>query len=451
MKIYQVADVHLGRRRLDGRLPDRDFAEAFEFVADAAIADQADVLLIVGDLFDRAQVEPAHLQQAQAVLRKLRAAGVAVIAVEGNHDRQSLHSPGQTWVQFLGDEDLLTLLRPRFDADGAVLEPWDPASRRGAFVDAGGVRFVGAGYLGAATPARVRQILARLDPARRHVLLLHAGPDYFVGEGGGFSKDDLQGLADAVCYLALGHIHKPMIHGDWACNPGSLEHCELREAASDRPGGKGTARGYAVVDLDPARARPTRIEIRAIPRRPVHHVDLDCTPFGNKTKHGADSLIEAAIEAISAASPTPDAVIDLWLTGRLNLNRVALDQAAAADTIAARAGVLAVAIDTTRLNVGFIGAGSGSAADADLPRDELERRAIQQLVDGEPLWGLDGERGQFADFLYELKETVREGKTVEEIAGKVATSPLVELIRWSKSGAAAPPNAKACDEAEVVS
>ncbi len=83
MKIFQVADVHLGRRRLDGRLPDCDFAEAFDCVARAAIDERADVFLIVGDLFDRAQVEPTHLQQAQAVLRKLRAAGIAVIAVEG--------------------------------------------------------------------------------------------------------------------------------------------------------------------------------------------------------------------------------------------------------------------------------------------------------------------------------------------------------------------------------
>ncbi len=61
MKILHAADVQLGRRRLDGRLPDKDFADAFAFVAGKAIEETADVFLIGGDLFDRAQVEPPHL------------------------------------------------------------------------------------------------------------------------------------------------------------------------------------------------------------------------------------------------------------------------------------------------------------------------------------------------------------------------------------------------------
>ncbi len=61
MKILHAADVHLGRRRLDGRLPDKDFADAFAFVAGKAIEEAGGVFLITGDLFDRAQVEPPHL------------------------------------------------------------------------------------------------------------------------------------------------------------------------------------------------------------------------------------------------------------------------------------------------------------------------------------------------------------------------------------------------------
>ena len=39
VKLFHVADVHLGRRRLDGRLPDSDLADAFGYVADKAIED----------------------------------------------------------------------------------------------------------------------------------------------------------------------------------------------------------------------------------------------------------------------------------------------------------------------------------------------------------------------------------------------------------------------------
>ncbi len=76
MKIFHVADIHLGRRRLDGRLPDGDFKRAFAHIADQAIRDRADVFLIAGDLFDRPAVEPPHLRQAQEVLAELKDKGI---------------------------------------------------------------------------------------------------------------------------------------------------------------------------------------------------------------------------------------------------------------------------------------------------------------------------------------------------------------------------------------
>ena len=69
MKIYHAADIHLGRRRLDGRLPDSDILAAFRFIAEEAIREKADVFLLAGDLFDRPQVDPPHLRQAQEVLQ----------------------------------------------------------------------------------------------------------------------------------------------------------------------------------------------------------------------------------------------------------------------------------------------------------------------------------------------------------------------------------------------
>ena len=431
MKIFHVADIHLGRKRLESRLPDHDLVAAFRFIAEAAIREKADVLLIAGDLFDRAQVEPSHLRQAQEVLRLLKNEDIPVIAIEGNHDKALVHSSEQTWVQYLADDDLLTLLRPSFNAEGAILEPWNERTRTGAWIDIAGVRFVGAGYLGAATPAKVRQILARLPAGPPIVLLLHAGPDYFVGEGGGFSKDDLHALEQSVCYLALGHIHKPMRHADWACNPGSPENCELREAAAgcDKKGVV-VPRGFAVVEIEPAAPeKPVKLEVRSNPRRPVHRVELDCTPFGSKTKNGAEALVAAAVKVIAALKPSADDVIDLWLTGRLNLNRIALDQAVAASEIGRSAGVFAVALDTTHLNVGEGFADANSADAADIPRDELERRAIRDLVEEHPLWGLGEKRQDFAELFYELKEAVRMGRTADEIAGQISTNPLVEFIR----------------------
>ena len=90
MKLIHAADIHLGRRRLDGRLPDTDFADAFRAIADEAIAGKADAFLLAGDLFDRPQVEPPHLRQAQEILTRLKAAAIPVIAVAGNHGISAL-------------------------------------------------------------------------------------------------------------------------------------------------------------------------------------------------------------------------------------------------------------------------------------------------------------------------------------------------------------------------
>lgn len=405
------------------------------FIAQAAIDDKADVFLIVGDLFDRAQVEPAHLRQAQEVLTLLKQAGIPVVAVEGNHDKAFVHSTDQTWMQYLAEDKLLVLLRPKFDAEGAILDPWAEEAGTGAWIEVGGVRFIGAGYLGAATPAKVRQIVARLDGDAPKVLLLHAGPDYFVGEGGGFSRADLKELEDKICYLALGHIHKPMIYGEWACNPGSPENCELREAANTRTSaGAVVERGYAVVEIDVEKpARPVKIDVRSNPRRDVYRVILDCTPFGSKTKNGAAALVAAAAKEIAQVKATPDAVIDLCLTGNLNLNRIALDQNLASAEIRSAVGVFAVSIDTTRLNIGEGFGALGAVGSASMPRDELERRAIRKLVDDSSSWGLDDDRERIADLFYELKESIRHGRESPELSDQIATSPLVEAIRAARA------------------
>ena len=436
MKLFHVADIHLGRRRLDGRLPHSDLAAAFGFVAEKAIEEKADVFLIAGDLFDRPTVEPPHLRQAQQILGRLKASGIRVIAIEGNHDRAFIHSEEPTWMQFLAEDDLLVLLRTSFDSTGPILSAWDSERRAGSWVELDGVRFVGAGYLGAATPFKTRQLVSRLEPDKTHVLLLHAGPDYFVGESGGFSLSDLQALNEKVCYLALGHVHRPMRHGDWACNPGSPENCDVHEASYDfGPDGNSVPRGYVKLEIDPAqRKKPTDLEIRSTPRRPVHRLTLDCSLFGNKTKDGAVALVQAAVKLIRAAEVLPHSVIDLRLTGRLNLNRIALDQAMASNAIETQAAVFAVSIDVKGLNVEG-SAGRDELVTEQCSREELEKAAIRAVVAEKYLWGLDHRDDEFAALFYELKESVRLRRTASELAEQVGRSSLLELICAANSPA----------------
>ena len=445
MKLVHAADIHLGCRRLEGRLPDEDFAQAFAFIATQAIAESADALLIAGDLFDRPQVEPPLLQQAMAVLRRLKSAGIPIVTIEGNHDRAFVHTDTPTWVNYLGQEDLLIHLRPRFDPAGAILEPWNTTTKSGAWIDLKGVRFTGAGYLGAATPSKLRQIVAALEKGPCHVLLLHAGPDYFVGEGGGYSVEDLRAARAAIRYLALGHIHKPFLVEDWACNPGSPENCDVREAGYGHgPKDGPRVRGYAVVTIDPAQpAIPPTIEIRDTPRRPCHRVDVDCTSFGNKTKNGAATLVAAASKAIKATGAGANAVVDLRLRGALNLNRISIDQVTASEQIRVDSGVFAVSLDLSGLNIeGFKVAGQADA-NAGATREEIEKLAIRRLVGEEPLWGLTDEQDGFSTLFYDLKEQVRTGRSDQEIAETISQSPLVDRVRAARLAPPATPKVEA--------
>jgi DNA repair exonuclease SbcCD nuclease subunit len=430
VKLIHTADIHLGRRRLDGRLPDTDFADAFRFITDQAIADKADAFLLAGDLFDRPQVEPPHLRQAQEILARLKAAGIPVIAVAGNHDKAFLNSDDPTWLDYLADDELLMLLATPFGPEGPVLVPWTPERRRGAWVEVGGVRFIGAGYLGAATPHKVRQIVDRLEPGRPQVLLLHAGPDYFVGESGGFSGEDLELIRQRVNYLALGHIHKPMLHEGWACNPGSPENCDLNESLYDRDkGGVPRPRGYAWVEIDPSLGKPRpAIEIRSNPRRPVLHLSLDCTPFSDGLKAGTAALEQAACGLIAERAAPTKAVVALRLTGRANFGRVAFDLEAVARNIVQAANVTAVFLDLSATELEGLSSAVGNV-EANLSREDIERGAIRGLVEEERLCGLDGEREAVASLFFELKEGVRTNKSMDELAELVNVSPLIERMR----------------------
>jgi DNA repair exonuclease SbcCD nuclease subunit len=433
MKIFQTSDIHLGCRRMGGRLPDTDMFEAFAFIANEAINAKADVFLLVGDCFDKPQVEPRHLRQAQHVLTKLKQADIPVIIVEGNHDKISLNSTSTTWLDYLAEDNLVILLRTIFDSDGPHFTAWNDIYKTGSYIDLFGVRFVGAGYLGAATPYKVREIASKLEPGQLNVLLLHAGPDYFVGEGGGFSSSDLSFVRKRVKYLALGHIHKPMLYENWAYNAGSPENCELREATYDLNLYKNiTKRGYAIIDINTNNQEsPVHIMPCSNPRRPVHRITLDCTPFGKKLKDGAAMLIGSASALICANNLNSTSVIDLTLTGKINLNRIALDQTAAEIEIEQNTNVAAVAINVTKLILESTT--THKYSHHTYPnRKELEKIAILQILNHDHLFGIDDGDQDFAYLLQNLKDGISANWSTDKIAEYLHQSYLIDRILDSK-------------------
>jgi exonuclease SbcD len=426
MRIVHCADVHLGRRRLDGRLPDTDFAVALGCVVSRAVEWKADAFLIAGDLFDNPQIPPPVLRQAASALAPLRKAGIRVLAIEGNHDRHLLGASRPTWVRYLAEEGLLTLLSVPFTADGPRITDYDPKTLEGTVAEHQGVRFVGAGYLGAGTPRKLQALLAALPAGEQPtVMLLHAGPEYFVGEVGGFGRALLQELHGKVTYLALGHIHKPMTHGDesgrpWAVNPGSPENCRLDESTQPGP------RGWAEVELDP-KALPglslSHVEIRDCPRRPVLRLELDITPLGNKLKAGVDAVAAAARKALEARKHAPESVVRLFLKGELNIGRVAIEPIELGQALAAQAGVAAVEVNLEAVKL-YTGRGNASQPLLNLSTAEIERQALEEVLRLRPPEELENCLPEVAQLATQLREQVARGAGPEAVLEMLEQSPL---------------------------
>ncbi|MHC4830282.1 MAG: metallophosphoesterase family protein, partial [Planctomycetota bacterium] len=86
MRILHTADWHLGRRLYGARLTS-DQAFALEGLIEITRDTRPDVVLIAGDLYDRAVPPPEAVRLLDEVLTRLtRELGTRVIVIAGNHD-----------------------------------------------------------------------------------------------------------------------------------------------------------------------------------------------------------------------------------------------------------------------------------------------------------------------------------------------------------------------------
>src|SRR5215210_8232786 len=118
MKFLHLADIHLGCRRYNLEERTKDFFRAwYDVITNHAIAEKVDFVLIVGDFFDRRNIDPQAMNHAMAGLELLREAGIPVVAIEGNHDQRDTVSD-HSWLRSLSGWGFLKLLEPTRDAEG---------------------------------------------------------------------------------------------------------------------------------------------------------------------------------------------------------------------------------------------------------------------------------------------------------------------------------------------
>lgn len=367
-RFIHVADIHLGYEQYNLVARANDFARAYVGMVDHAISTGVDFVLIAGDLFHRASADAWMLTQATHGLEKLRAAGIPVVAVEGNHDAQHMRKH-LSWMEFLADQGLLALLNVQTADNGHVaMVPWDEESRRGSWIDIAGARIYGIKYYGALTSRILESIADAIEPGPGEytILMLHAGIQGQVPHlHGGLTPHQLAPLHPPVDYLALGHVHKRLEMDGWIFNPGSTEINSMEEIDWEH--------GFFAVEVDTEATPIHRVTaVRSPDLRPFHRISVSAD--------GASSIEEFVArveERIAAAPPVADkAVIELHLGGVAEFKRqdVPLERLRGAAEL--HFDPLIVRIRSSLAPPGLVSVKHGER----LRRADLERQVVEQLV-----------------------------------------------------------------------
>jgi DNA repair exonuclease SbcCD nuclease subunit len=103
MRVAALGDAHLGRSYLPVTTPEGvnqrelDFEEAFTDAVDLALAQQPDLLIWLGDVFDHPRPTYRSFRIAQRALGRIREHGVPVVVISGNHDTPRLPGTGSPY------------------------------------------------------------------------------------------------------------------------------------------------------------------------------------------------------------------------------------------------------------------------------------------------------------------------------------------------------------------
>ncbi len=313
MRILHTADWHVGRRL--GR-HDRiaEMREALDEVARIADEERADLVLVAGDVFDRAAPPVESLSLGLSALLRL-ARGRPVVVVAGNHDAPELFD---ALAPLLRDRGVHVIGRIKAPDAGALLGPEDlgvpavvagfPFLREGRVIDfmAETGRWYGA----------YAQKIAAITDAYNAALVQRAGTDlvpilvaHFMVNGVRVSRSErelhigdaytatAQAIPAGPQYVALGHIHAPQpVPGAPvpAAYAGSLLALDFGEAGEDKR--------VVVVDVEPGRLATLRsIPIHA--GRPLEQVRGTWDEIAARADDLADRYLDLTV---AVGGPDPE-------------------------------------------------------------------------------------------------------------------------------------------------
>ncbi len=303
MRILHTADLHLGRQ-FNGISLDADQAEVLGQIVQAVKDHRADVLIIAGDIYDRAAPPASAVRQFNSFLTRVaQETDAAVVMIAGNHD-----SADRISAMSIMPDARRALIRGAVSADERALVLEDDYGRVAfsalpfSYEYAARECFADEAML---TPEDV--LKAQVAAARRNVpegarwiVVAHA----FVA-GGAVSESERPlvrvGGVETVSpeifagahYVALGHLHRPqavgVAHIRYSGSPLALGFDEA-----------GAAKSMSLVEIDSA----GDVTIEELPFRPLRGVRTV------KGKHAELLLAEPSEDFVKVVLTDDAPVID---------------------------------------------------------------------------------------------------------------------------------------------
>lgn len=214
MKFLHLADLHLGKRLNDVSFLE-DQVRLLCQVEEIARNEQADAVLIAGDVYQKASPQSEAMAAFDQFITRLKSMGLRVFVISGNHDSaqrisyfSSLLKQTGVYVSEAFDGHLQQVtLRDGYGEIVVSLLPFlKPVQVRQFYPDEKIETYQDA----------MQTVLRHspVDPAKRNVLVCHqfiTGAEISDSEEktlGGLDNIDASVFAD-FDYVALGHIHKP--------------------------------------------------------------------------------------------------------------------------------------------------------------------------------------------------------------------------------------------------
>ena len=218
MKVLHVSDLHIGKR-VNGMSMLDDQRYILRQILDIAEKHQVSVLLIAGDIYDKASPSAEAVTVFDAFLTDAVAVGLRVLAIPGNHDSAERIAYAQGLLEKQGvclpPVYAGAVERVGLEDEHGLVEFWllpflKPGDVRRFFPD----EEIGDDY-----SAALRAVLGAcdIDQGKRNVVLSHQlvtaygmAPDRADDEIklGGMDNVDVSAY-DAFDYVALGHVHRP--------------------------------------------------------------------------------------------------------------------------------------------------------------------------------------------------------------------------------------------------